>query len=112
MQYDYVLIAVYDFTKIKEINEQLLQMGISSEKIKAIALEQEFIDVFMDQRMYWIRDYAKWTYEQRLEGNVAECGVFRGDSAKYINSFSRIKGYCCLIYLRDLMKMTLNMKKA
>lgn len=87
MQYDYVLIAVYDFIKIREIKEQLLQSGISSEQIKAMALEQEFIDVFMDQRMYWIRDYAEWTYEQQLEGSVAECGVFRGDSAKYMNRF-------------------------
>lgn len=87
LQYDYILIAVYDFEKIHEINEQLVQMDIPLEKIKAIVLEREFIDVFMDQRMYWIKDFARYTYKQKLEGSVAECGVFRGDSAKYINKF-------------------------
>lgn len=31
---------------------------------------REFIDVFMDQRMYWIKDFARYVYEQKLEGSV------------------------------------------
>lgn len=87
MEYDYVLIALNSFEAIKDIYRQLLQMNIPVNKIKSIALEREFLDTCMDQRTNWILDFARWTYEQKLDGSVAECGVFRGDSAKYINKF-------------------------
>ena len=86
-EYDYVLIAVYSFDAMKEIYDQLLQMNVPTDKIKSVVFERELMDTCMDQRMYWIKDYAKWIYEQNLNGSVAECGVFRGDSAKYINEF-------------------------
>lgn len=87
IEYDYVFIALNDFDAIKDIYEQLMRMNISADKIKSIALETEFMDTCMDQRTNWIHDFANWIYEQNLNGCVAECGVFRGDSAKYINKF-------------------------
>lgn len=86
-QYDYVLIAVYAFETIEDIREKLLRLNVPADKIRAVALEREFMDTCMDQRMFWIQDFAKWIDEQKLDGCVAECGVFRGDSAKYINKF-------------------------
>lgn len=86
-EYDYVLIAVYAFETIENIREKLLKLNVPAEKIRAVALEREFMDTCMDQRMFWIKDFAEWRYEQKLDGCVAECGVFRGDSAKYINKF-------------------------
>lgn len=86
-KYDYVLIAVYSFEAIEDIRERLIQMNIPASKIKSIALEQEYLDACMDQRMFWIQDFARLVYDQGLVGQVAECGVFRGDSAKYINKF-------------------------
>ena len=87
LKYDYVLIAVYSFEAIEDIRGQLLQMNVPASKIKSIALEKEYLDTCMDQRMFWIQDFANLVYEQKLEGNVAEAGVFRGDTAKYINKF-------------------------
>lgn len=82
-----MLIAVYSFEAIEDIRGQLLRMNIPASKIKSISLEQEYFDACMEQRIFWIQDFAKLTYEQKLGGQVAECGVFRGDTAKYINKF-------------------------
>lgn len=82
-----MLIAVYSFKSIADIRERLLQMNIPAGKIKSIALEPEYLDACMDQRMFWIQDFARLVYDLGLVGQVAECGVFRGDSAKYINKF-------------------------
>lgn len=87
IEVDYVLIAVYSFTAIKEIINELDVIGVPKEKIKPIALGLDFADAFMDQRIYWIRDFSIWCYEQKIQGNVAECGVFRGDSARFINKY-------------------------
>ena len=38
-------------------------------------------------RCLWIQNYAEWINNQNLLGSVAECGVFRGDCAKFINEF-------------------------
>lgn len=86
-EFDYVLIATYSFEAIGDIYRQLLQMNIPASKIKSIALEWEYFDTCMDQRMFWIQDFANFVYERKMGGQVAECGVFRGDSAKYINKF-------------------------
>ena len=52
-----------------------------------------------DQRIRFIEGYSKWIYEQNINGAVAECGVFRGDSAKYLNMFfSDRKLYLCDTY--------------
>lgn len=86
-EYDYVLIAMYGFSSIKEIRKKLIIMGVPEEKIRLITLDSNFVDLFMDQRTFWVKDFSRWIYEQKLDGNVAECGVFRGDSAKFINKF-------------------------
>lgn len=79
---------MYDFKAIREIRERLAGLGIPEEKVKTMALEPEFTDAFMDdQRLYWIRDFARYSYQEQRTGNVAECGVFRGDCAKFINLF-------------------------
>ena len=44
-----------------------------------------------DGRVDWIRDFSKFVYERGLEGNVAECGVYRGDLARFINVFFKDK---------------------
>lgn len=85
--FDYVLIAIYAFEAIREVKQYLTKIGLKSEKVIALAMEPQFIDVFEDQRMRFIKDYAKWAYGKNSSGNVAECGVFRGDSAKFINKY-------------------------
>lgn len=40
-----------------------------------------------DLRVSWLRNYSEFVYEKGLHGSVAECGVFKGEFAKYINEF-------------------------
>lgn len=40
-----------------------------------------------DLRVAWLRHFSEFVYERHLQGNVAECGVNKGDFAQYINRF-------------------------
>lgn len=87
MDFDLVFIALYDYRKIAEVRGQLKQIGVPEEKIIELATDLRYIDVFMTQRFEWIREYARWINENSVCGAAAECGVFRGDSAKFLNYF-------------------------
>ena len=56
-------------------------------RIVDVSSDNRYLELFMDARFSWIRDYARWIYDNNICGSVAECGVFRGDSAKFINKF-------------------------
>lgn len=62
-KFDCILIAVYDFKAIREIHDRLAGLGIAEEKVKTMAIEPEFTEAFMDQRLYWNRDFAKYSYQ-------------------------------------------------
>lgn len=95
-EYDAVMIAVSSFTAIDQIKDKLLELNIPEDKIIDIFSDVKYMDLFMDQRFSYIRGYAEWVNQNHLEGNVAECGVFRGDSAKFINRyFTDKKLYLC-----------------
>lgn len=92
--FDMLLIVVSSPSAAKQIMAQSLQLGIPRDKVTNAFLDFKFMDLFIDQRICFIRGYANWSRE--IEGNVAECGVFRGDSAKYINYyFPDRKLYLC-----------------
>lgn len=40
-----------------------------------------------DSRVTWLSRYSLLVRDEKMAGSVAECGVFRGDYAQYINSF-------------------------
>ena len=42
---------------------------------------------YYDARVSWLRDFASYANETKLEGAVAECGVNRGDFSMYINEY-------------------------
>lgn len=87
IEFDKILVAIADFEAMIKVKNLLLNMGIVEEKVSLVSCETEFLDALMDQRMCWIRDFARYVEAEKIEGNVAECGVFRGDSAKFINKF-------------------------
>lgn len=69
--------------------EMFIQMGIAKHHISKYS---EYITIENKYSMYlsrclWIRDYSEWINNLGLEGSVAECGVFRGEFAKFINEF-------------------------
>lgn len=87
IEFDLVLIMIADPMAISQVKDQLKAMGIPEKKISDIETDLEYMDLYMDQRIHWIRDYAAWIYKKGISGNVAECGVFRGDSAKFLNKY-------------------------
>ncbi len=87
LEYDCIMIAVYSPDYIRDIKKKLIDMGISESKIITLVLEPDFIDIFVNQRINWIKDFAQFCYERNVGGNVAECGVYLGECAKFINRF-------------------------
>lgn len=86
-EYDEILIAVIDFEVSEEIRAELRKLNILDEKIVDLATSVKYMDIYMEPRFGWIQDFGKWVSEQKIKGSVAECGVYRGDSAKFINKF-------------------------
>ncbi len=87
LAYDLVLISLNDLSECRKIKATLEENGFSSEKIKFMCFDPEYIELFSDQRTNFIKDYALWCEQKQIQGNVAECGVFTGDSAKFINRY-------------------------
>lgn len=85
--YDLVLISLNNLSECRKIKTILEESGFDSEKIKFACFDSEYIELFADQRTEFIKDYASWCKQKQIKGNVAECGVFVGDSAKYINRY-------------------------
>ena len=94
------IISPYEFAKLKyygsimvasslnnylDIKKQLLDIGVSADRINYCG---EFMQTHVSSaRFLYIKNFAKWISNQNLEGNVAECGVNTGDSAKFINEY-------------------------
>lgn len=94
--FDMLLIVVSSPSAAERIKVQTEQLGISQDKVANAFVDFRFMDLFIDQRIRFINGFADWIKSRKIEGNVAECGVFRGDSAKYINYyFPDRKIYLC-----------------
>ncbi len=79
-----------------QIKAQAVQLGVPQDKVVNAFADLRFMDLFIDQRICFISGYADWIISEKIEGNVAECGVFRGDCAKFINYyFPDRKLYLC-----------------
>ncbi len=93
--FDKVVIAILKWKKAEEMKTQLLEMGISADKIvwlpESDALYARVSQISRydekDRRINWIKSFAKFVKDNKMAGNVAECGVNRGDCAMYINRF-------------------------
>ncbi|RKM59518.1 hypothetical protein D6856_09885 [Butyrivibrio sp. XB500-5] len=84
---DQILVAVSNPVYSHSIMESIEKMGIEGVSIIDVFCDDFYFDLLIDQRINFIRGYSKWIYSNNILGNVAECGVFRGDSAKYINKY-------------------------
>lgn len=74
-------IIIISISAMEAIREQLLQMGISRQKINT-----RYVDLKVIPRRKWLEDFALITYEKNILGAVAEAGVFQGEFASVINS--------------------------
>lgn len=85
LSYDYVLLAVESPEMISEMKKQLKDLAIDIEKIVDLFCEPEFIELSTDQRKSYICGLGGYMKENRIKGDVAECGVADGNCAKFIN---------------------------
>jgi hypothetical protein len=85
LDFDKIVIANNSGMAIRStIATQLLSLGVSESNI--YFYPEQRIDE-LDPRIAFIRSFAKFAEEEGIQGNVAECGVHMGESAKYINRF-------------------------
>ena len=98
LEFDKIIISVSKKSALNDIREQLNYLNIPNNKIIGLSEEKAlFIDVFAqrpniydeiaDCRVGWLRSFAKFVKEEEMVGNVAECGVYAGDFAVYINKY-------------------------
>lgn len=95
-EFDVLMIVVSSPYAVKQIKEYVMQLNISPNKVIDVFTNADYMNLFVDQRIAFIKGYAEWINNMSMDGNVAECGVFRGDSAKFINCyFPDRKLYLC-----------------
>ncbi len=82
-----ILVAIGDYVEAVNVKRFLESKGCSGDNIKLLYFDADYIELFSDERTSFIKDFALWCEKSNINGNVAECGVFRGDSAKFINSY-------------------------
>lgn len=84
VNYDKIVIAVRDIYQ-DEVKGTLDTLGVNDERIVYLFEDLEYMDWFADQRTRFIDGFARWVNENNIKGSVAECGVNKGDSARFIN---------------------------
>jgi hypothetical protein len=86
-KYAKIVICVFIRIEAESIAVQLQSLGVPSEKIEMLSEEYKRENFVMEQRIFYLKDFSKFVNENEFSGSTAECGVFRGDFAKHINSF-------------------------
>lgn len=84
---DKIFISVVDIKKIAEIKNQLHHLQIRDNKIEILTTSLPYMECYKDARIQWILEFSEFVKVEGMSGNVAECGVFRGDTAKFINKY-------------------------
>lgn len=96
MDYDRIVVTTSNPVHIHEISEQLKELNVPLDKIEFLYKNEELrIKVIASYNMYneedarvrWLRNFSIYAKEKGLTGNVAECGVFKGEFAYFINKY-------------------------
>lgn len=88
--FDKIFISLMFGELFKEAVKQLTAMGIPEEKIVIMKTDTACLDAFLELdpfRKNWMKSFADYTRETGLSGNVAECGVFQGETSMFINKY-------------------------
>ena len=80
-EWDWDEIIIISTSAMEAIREQLLQMGISRQRINT-----RYVDLQVVPRRKWLEDFALIIHKKSILGAVAEAGVFQGEFASVINS--------------------------
>lgn len=87
LEHDRMLIAISSERAYFEVCDFLKKSRYDISKVVNLFSSSEYLYLFMNQRFYFIKDFAEYVIANDIPGNVAECGVFQGESAKIINHF-------------------------
>ncbi len=82
IDFDYILLSGSTEEETFEMKQFLLASGVPDKKILDVSILG-----FRDVRYYFIQGFANYIYTENMIGNVAECGVYRGINARFINLF-------------------------
>lgn len=85
-----VFVCIGQIKQRKAVEMQLINLGIPGEKIEDMAITSEYKDAIIEidpVRNNWIKAFAEHTKEVGMLGSVAECGVYYGDTAIFINKY-------------------------
>ena len=94
--YDKIVVTVSSKAARDSIREQLNELHIPKEQIVFLLENDELkTEVFsnvnrydeLDERVNWLKSFAEYLHSEKVQGNVAECGVNRGEFAYFINKF-------------------------
>ncbi len=90
MSFDKIFVCIRKANMFLAVEEQLSDMGISKDKIVVMQRSIEYQDAYLALdpiRKNWIKQFASYTRELGLTGSVAECGVYYGETAMFINRY-------------------------
>lgn len=98
LDFDEVIISNMDLIHIEQMEKQCIDLGIEKSKIKVLSdnrellinmlsLRKGILNEEINFRVSWLRDFANYVKMKKIKGNVAECGVYRGSFAHFINKY-------------------------
>lgn len=66
----------------KELDDEISNLGIPISKVN-----KNYVELSVESRVFFLRNFAQEVYHYGISGSVAEAGVYRGEFAQYINLF-------------------------
>lgn len=113
LEFDLLVITNSRKKDIKDIKDQLVEFDVDMSKVIVLCEDERLkakvlasynrYDEKTDARTRWLHDFSHYVKENNLKGNVAECGVYKGEFAYYINKyfadrklylFDTFEGFC------------------
>lgn len=85
--YDQVAVSIGVLPWLEEALKQLAALGVRSDKIDVLLYSFNLYDEETDPRVVWTRNFAEYVHQLKMPGQVAECGVFRGEYSVYLNKY-------------------------
>lgn len=88
--FDRIFVCVSEEPWYTAVIKQLTDMGISRDKIINMETSTEYQDAFLTCdpiRKHWIKTFADYSREMEISGNIAECGVYNGETSMFMNKY-------------------------
>ena len=88
--YEKIFVCTRRGVECRAVEVQLEKMGVPREKIVVMRTSIEYQDAYIEEdfvRKNWIKAFSEYVREIAMPGSVAECGVYYGDTAMFINKY-------------------------